>query len=668
MPPSRPTYNQSFRKAWLTLPELKGWLKPSQREEKKAYCVYCKCDLIAKLTDLRRHAKSEKHKKAASPFIDVRQQTLSKWSAGCTTTAQETTSQAEGRLALVVAEHTSFLTIDHLSEACKKAFYDSIATKNLKLHRTKCRNIIVNVLAPHFRKILREDVGDSHYSILIDESTDITVTKLLGVVMRYFSKSLERIVSTHLGLVNLEDGCAQSIVNAIKQLLHSMKLNTNKLLGIGVDNASVNTGLNNGVYQLAKREFHLPCLVMVRCVCHSIQLAISHAAEESLPRNVDFMIKETYNWFSHSTKRQATYKALYETLNNGKQPLKLTRVCDTRWVSMEPAVVRILNQWEELKLHFEVVRSSEKCYTAEMLFNMYSDKVNKLYLIFLRSILQDVQQTVKVFQGENVDPTKLLADLTHLILATSKRVLTPSAKIDPLTQDISEYVDTRAYLGYQFETNCSMSNLPEESQCMLRYRCSAFVVKLCTELRSRLPDNFETLEKMSLFSVAECLRVVKEPIVDLAASFGYSAESIERIDIQWRQLTIVQWQETASTVKFWNEVCHYKDAAGINPYLDLCQLAISILSLPHSNAEVERLFSQLNLVKSKLRNRINIASVNAVLAIRCGMKRVGKSCDTFELPKEVVSQIGTMQVYKSEEEFELELSTSNCISTLFEED
>ena len=650
MPPSRPTYNQSLRKAWLTLPELKGWLKPSQGEEKKAYCVYCKCDLIAKLTDLRRHAKSEKHKKAASPFIDVRQQTLSKWSAGCTTTAQETTSQAEGRLALVVAEHTSFLTIDHLSEACKKAFYDSIATKNLKLHRTKCRNIIVNVLVPHFRKILREDVGDSHYSILIDESTDITVTKLLGVVMRYFSKSLERIVSTHLGLVNVEDGCAQSIVNAIKQLLHSMKLNTNKLLGIGVDNAS---GLNNGVYQLAKREFHLPCLVMVRCVCHSIQLAISHAAEESLPRNVDFMIKETYNWFSHSTKRQATYKALYETLNNGKQPLKLTRVCDTRWVSMEPAVVRILNQWEELKLHFEVVRSSEKCYTAEMLFNMYSDKVNKLYLIFLRSILQDVQQTVKVFQGENVDPTKLLADLTHLILATSKRVLTPSAKIDPLTQDISEYVDTRAYLGYQFETNCSMSNLPEESQCMLRYRCSAFVVKLCTELRSRLPDNFETLEKMSLFSVASsCERT----IVDLAASFGYSS-SMNELYSGVNHC----WQETASTVKFWNEVCHYKD-------VDLCQLAISILSLPHSNAEVERLFSQLNLVKSKLRNRINIASVNAVLAIRCGMKRVGKSCDTFELPKEVVSQIGTMQVYRSEEESELELSTSNCISTLFEED
>ena len=55
---------------------------------------------------------------------------------------------------------------------------------------------------------------------------------------------------------------------------------------------------------------------------------------------------------------------------------------------MEPAVVRILNQWEELKLHFEVVRSSEKCYTAEMLFNMYSDKVNKLYLIFLRSIFK----------------------------------------------------------------------------------------------------------------------------------------------------------------------------------------------------------------------------------------------------------------------------------------
>ena len=66
-------------------------------------------------------------------------------------------------MAIVVAEHTLLSTID-LSEACKKAFHGSMTTKNLKIYKTKCKSIIVNVLAPHRKKILREDVNDSYCS------------------------------------------------------------------------------------------------------------------------------------------------------------------------------------------------------------------------------------------------------------------------------------------------------------------------------------------------------------------------------------------------------------------------------------------------------------------------------------------------------------------------
>ena len=47
---------------------------------------------------------------------------------------------------------------------------------------------------------------------------------------------------------------------------------------------------------------------------------------------------------------------------------------------------------------------------------------------------------------------------------------------------------------------------------------------------------------MFSFRVAQCLRGVKELIT--AASFGYSAESIERIDTQWCRVTVVEWQVT----------------------------------------------------------------------------------------------------------------------------
>lgn len=89
------------------------------------------------------------------------------------------------------------------------------------------------------------------------------------------------------------------------------------------------------------------------------------------------------------------YKSLFETLISGKEPLQIPRVCDTRWLSIEPAVTPILDQWDELKLHFEIARSSEKCCIAETLYGMYGDQVNKLYLLFLRPVLQDVLRVMK---------------------------------------------------------------------------------------------------------------------------------------------------------------------------------------------------------------------------------------------------------------------------------
>lgn len=55
-------------------------------------------------------------------------------------------------------------------------------------------------------------------------------------------------------------------------------------------------GVNNGVFHKLKEE--VPHLILIRCVCHSIQLAVSKAVAETLPRNLEFLVSETYNWFS----------------------------------------------------------------------------------------------------------------------------------------------------------------------------------------------------------------------------------------------------------------------------------------------------------------------------------------------------------------------------------
>jgi hypothetical protein len=60
------------------------------------------------------------------------------------------------------------------------------------------------------------------------------------------------------------------------------------------------------------------------------------------------------------------------------------------------------------------------------------------------------------------------------------------------------------------------------------------------------------------------------------------------------------------------------------------RLALTLLSLPFSNATVERLFSLMNIVHSKLRNRLHVRTTEAILQIRYSLKRQNCTCATFE--------------------------------------
>ncbi|KAH9367174.1 hypothetical protein HPB48_013826 [Haemaphysalis longicornis] len=72
---------------------------------------------------------------------------------------------------------------------------------------------------------------------------------------------------------------------------------------------------------------------------------------------------------------------------------------------------------------------------------------------------------------------------------------------------------------------------------------------------------------------------------------------------------------------------------------------MSMLVLPYSNAEVERTFSQLKILKSKLRNTMKPETRNAIFVVRAGLKRHQKRCFDYELPAAVLSAIGTSATY-----------------------
>jgi hypothetical protein len=432
-------------------------------------------------------------------------------------------------------------------------------------------------------RTLSSDI-DGYYSLIIDESTDISVLKMLGIAIRYYSKEQQRIICTFLNLVHIQDGTADVIVDGIKETLKTFKLKED-----------------------------VPDLVMVKCVCHSLQLAVSKASEKTLPRNMEFLIRETYNWFSHSSIKQVAYQQIYSLINDGKLPLKILQVANTRWLSMEPAIKRILDQWDSLKAHFDIAPTKDNCYTAELLFNMFSDVNNKIYLTFIYDIVQLVQKTNKIFESRSADPTKLLQDLKQLYVNIVSKIVTPGRlhRIDLLNDNFENYIDPNPYLGFAFENSCTQISATDKST--IKSRCISFLTQLSKELRNRLPDNIKILEKMNLFAVDQCLKHNKQPITDVVKEFTNDVFEISNIENQWGQIHLVQWQEIQNTEKFWVEVSNYRDASNENPFDSLVKVAFKVLCLPHSNADIERVFSSMNLIKNKLRNRMKLPLLNSLL-------------------------------------------------------
>lgn len=121
---------------------------------------------------------------------------------------------------------------------------------------------------------------------------------------------------------------------------------------------------------------------------------------------------------------------------------------------------------------------------------------------------------------------------------------------------------------------------------------------------------------------------------------NFESQNISKIESQWTKINLVQWKSTTSTESLWAEICNYTDSSGINPFNELCKLAKCLLVLPWSNAEVERCFSQMNLVKNKQRNKLSSSTTNAILFIRAGLRRLEKCCNNFQFPDSVLLEIG----------------------------
>lgn len=99
-----------------------------------------------------------------------------------------------------------------------------------------------------------QHLKSTKFSIIIDETTDISTKKCLAVLCRFVNTSQTAIKDQLLSLIEVEDCSASGLTNAILDLLKKFEINHNNVIGFGADNASVMMGQIGGVQAKLKKK------------------------------------------------------------------------------------------------------------------------------------------------------------------------------------------------------------------------------------------------------------------------------------------------------------------------------------------------------------------------------------------------------------------------------
>jgi len=83
--------------------------------------------------------------------------------------------------------------------------------------------------------------------------------------------------------------------------------------------------------------------------------------------------------------------------------------------------------------------------------------------------------------------------------------------------------------------------------------------------------------------------------------------------VSWH--TIFDGEVPQDSCTFWCAFYDYTDAGGRHIFKDIAVFALAVLSLPVSNAVVERVFSIMKSVRTKSRYSLSITMLEAIMRI-----------------------------------------------------
>uniref|UniRef100_A0A1A8QLI1 HAT C-terminal dimerisation domain-containing protein n=1 Tax=Nothobranchius rachovii TaxID=451742 RepID=A0A1A8QLI1_9TELE len=234
---------------------------------------------------------------------------------------------------------------------------------------------------------------------------------------------------------------------------------------------------------------------------------------------------------------------------------------------------------------------------------------------------------------------------------------TKLSQIDPT--DISKYLPVNTlYLGVGVMQQLQNTRINPAIVTDFFKRCQRFLQVGCSEIKKRFDFDDPLLCALDCFSPAVAMdpqaRTIYPSLFPMLCTVPRlldieDTDRIQLIDDQWRQLAITDLSDSYKTMDvdaFWYNLSTVQDMSGKRLFADLATFALDVLIFPHSNASCERVFSKVNLIKTKPRNRLITATLNGLIqASECVSN--GRGCPGFAPTKTMLRSMTSSNLYRS---------------------
>ncbi|XP_057791317.1 uncharacterized protein LOC131008458 [Salvia miltiorrhiza] len=514
------------------------------------------------------------------------------------------------------------------------------APENLKLIAPSIQKDIVNAAAAKTINIIMEEIGGSLFSILVDESRDISMKEQMAIVLRFVNKD-GCIVERFVGVEHVTSTTALALKEAICCFFSRYNLSISRLRGQGYDGASNMQGAFNGLKALILKEN--PCAFYIHCFAHQLQLALVAVAKKHiLVSALFFSFTSVVNVVGASSKRcdilhQKEAEKIFSALNNGdlvsgrglNQETTLKRPGDTRWSSHYDTLISLITLFSSTIKVLEIivedgVSSEQKGEANNLLGLMQSfDFVFTLHL--MRSNLGITNELSKALQRKDQDIVNAMA----LVKIAKKRLqMMRDEGWDSFYDQVSSFCNKENIdvpnMSDKFVVQCRSRRKAPEVTNLHHYRFDVFFSIIDMQLME-LNDRFSEANTDLLLSVA-CLcpddsfsAFDKHRLINLARFYpqDFSTFQIEALDDQLETYILdMRSTDGFGRLKGIGALAQKMVETKKHEVYPLLYLLITLaLILPVATATVERVFSAMNIIKNRLRGRMGDQWMNDSLVV-----------------------------------------------------